>query len=120
MDYKNVYPYIPLDEDGYKKIKIKLNVNESKATLDFDETLYFDKEDHQMSLISQPGFIKGDKFYVPFNRNEDLEKCTFYVDLYNVGPDKLTLSYPIKYMGFRRFFGTCDDSDYCVIGGIRS
>ena len=74
----------------------------------------------EMSLVERDGFIETDKFYLPIGKEEMLEnnvKMYFYFS--DIGRSGVNARYDISYLKDYNFFGECDDSVYCVGGGIR-
>lgn len=118
LDYKNLFPYLSNDEEGYKHINIKTHFINGIGTFRYDCSFYYEPNSLQISDIWRSGFQETDKLYIPKNSYEELEKYKFELHVYGIGADKLNLLIPLIYQCSSNIFGTCNNSRYCVTGGI--
>ena len=79
---------------------------------------YLNKDTMEVSDIYRNNFDMVGKFYLPYNFSKFVNEYQFSVELIGVGEDKLNIIYPIEFSSNKNTFGLCNNSDYCVIGGI--
>lgn len=119
VDEKEIFPYLPIDSEGFKYVDLKLEINNGIVSFGYAHDFYYDPKTLQISVIWRNGFSETNRFLVPKNKSNDLSKYTFFIELDGVGGDMINISYPIKFTTYHNYFGTCDKSDYCIMGGIK-
>lgn len=118
-NFGNLFPYI----SKFKKtisIPLKITEDGKRYNISYKNIMYVNPYTLEMSLVERDGFIETDKFYLPIGKEEMLEnnvKMYFYFS--DLGRSGVNARYDISYLKDYNFFGECDDSVYCVGGGIR-
>lgn len=114
--------FINCRNNGVVKIPLKCassfanNIN--VVTFDYLNLMYFDKDNLSMSLTSLFGYQQTDKFYLPRNKGKEMDETQFNIVIDGAGKNNTKIIIPLTYYSLRNHFGNCDDSDYCVRGGI--
>lgn len=117
-DDKHLFPLMSSKTDGYIHLPIQLNENGTNITYSFKRKFYYDKNTMQISDIWRNGFENTDYFYLPLNHKEDLETYEFIFEFYDIGGSKAHIEYSLRYSTRTYLFGSCNNSDYCIVGGV--
>lgn len=115
-DPEELFPYINIDSDGFKRVPISLNQSMSFVSFSF-KTMYVKGETLEMSNDYRVGFYKTKKFYLPLRKANELDEMTFYLELNGLGANETNVIHQMTYYSTPNLFGSCSTSDYCVHGG---
>ena len=121
VDYENVYPNLT-KVDGDKTIRIPLtsvNVNKN-VSFELNCNMYVNKSSLDMSSIPLEGYEETNSLYVPFSKQMKMCDNEVNIILHESGFDLSKITIPMSFVIDRNAFGFCDDSDYCIHGGVRS
>lgn len=114
--------FVNCRKNGIVKIPLKCNssftVNVFSVTFDYLNLMYFDKNSLSMSLTSLYGYQQTNKFYMPRSKGKEMDETQFKIVIEGAGRNNTKIIIPLTYYSLRNHFGNCDDSDYCVRGGI--
>ena len=121
IDYENVYPNLS-KIDGDKTIRIPLSVINVNTNVSFDLNcrMYVNKSSLDMSSLPKEGYVETNSLYVPFSKQMKMCDNEVNIILHESGFDLSEISIPMSFVLNRSTFGFCDDSDYCIHGGVRS
>lgn len=119
--YKKLFPYIENRDNGDIKVKVKYATNTYGETyINFDQELFYNPKTLDMSFENKEDYVATDKFYIKNDIIESLKETKINFILGKTGRNDLTLNIPLKFYKDNNFIGACDDSDFCIIGGIKS
>ena len=119
-DTDHLFNFYRTSSDGYKHIPLILEYDNSlkRVNVSMKQSYYVNRETMKISDIYRNNFELTDKFYLPYNFKNYSENYEFSVHLIDIGADKLDVIFPLSLAFQRSKFGLCNNSDYCVIGGI--
>lgn len=115
-DPHNLFPY--MKSDGIVKIPLKLTQNKRNITIGYKNNMYVDEYDLTMSLTAKLGYSQTSTFYMPRGKNKELDETEFKIVIISAGKQDTDITMPVTYYSLNNRFGNCDDSEYCVRGGI--
>ena len=115
-DSHNVFPYI--DEDkGMKNIPLKAVDN--NGTISFKtQSSYVNKKTLDMSLKQKEGYINTSHFYLPKNKISLLQGLNLFINVKGMGINNISFSYQFEIDINSLLIGPCNESMYCIIGGV--
>lgn len=115
-DYDNLFPYIDKNSDGYIEIPLKAAAIGGNIFFTYSKIMYVKPGTLEMSLKSRLGFKSTKYFYLPVNKREQFTDSSFILNVSNFGYNKNSFTHNLRYLADRSFIGSCNSSDYCVIG----
>ena len=118
-DSGNLFPLIePIGESMEKRVPVELRTNLPDVFPFFKSPLYVDPTYLLMSNSYKEGLVKTNHFYLPINRLKELNGYQFKINIERLGQTKNSFSFSFTYQSDRYLIGSCQNSDYCVVGGI--
>ena len=118
---KKLFPYISTrDSGGFLQVPLCLLQNKEEITFDLmNNALSFDPK--KLEMCDYSAKLKGATFfYIPNDKLDGLLKSIVRIRLYNFGRNTVEVTIPLKFTLSKNVIGECVDSEYCVIGGIKS
>ena len=120
IDYENIYPNLDKNEDNLTiRVPLKTKIVSARYTFDYDASMYVNPQTLEMSTRQISGYEQSNALYVPIFSQSKLQNNEIKIHLIGAGFDKSDITIPLKYIFDSNYFGFCDDSDYCIHGGIR-
>jgi len=119
LDLNNAFPNLQSTTEGYKRIPLTLSKNGSVVSFNFPDVMYVNPETLEMSLTQISGTTETRNFYMPRNKKTLLQSLKMILRVDGLGSNLIRFDYPIEYNSGNNYIGDCNDSDYCVTGGIR-
>ena len=118
-DSEYLFRYYTHKNNGDIEIPLTIEVNNNRARFGFNNLFYVNKRTLDISDEYQPGWASTYSFYLPINGRKKFNGKTIYIDLEELGYDKISTTIPLKFELNRTIVGVCTDGDYCVVGGDR-
>ena len=117
-DSENLFRYLTHQPNGDIVLPLTL-VRDSNNNISFryKNSFYVNKKSLEISDQYRQNFALTDDFYLPINGLKKFNGKTVYLELNELGMDKLSTVVPLRYELNRAIVGTCTDGEYCVIGG---
>ncbi len=81
----------------------------------FQQPFYVDPLTLHMSKVKHPGYIETKNFYFPINYFESKDSELMLLTFYECGYNRVTISLPFEFTVIRDFYGSCYDSDFCLV-----
>ena len=119
LDIHNLFPDYGRNEDGYKLIPLRLNFDGEYITYSYGVDFYYDKETYRMCDYAKKNYLKTNDFYFPLNGRSLLNDYIFIVEIEHLGKALTNITYELSFYSGRNLIGPCDNSDFCIVGGIR-
>ncbi len=120
FDTDNIFPY--LNMGGLVNLSLTpvlVNKLTNEYTLEFANTFYVDPTTNQMSFTKRTGFEVADAFYLPIHGKDSFESYTLTLNIKDLGVNDINYYYNFQYAASKNLFGSCNDSQYCVVGGMK-
>lgn len=114
------FEYLPAEQNGDVLIPLALKENDNVIYLSYKNSMYVHPKTLKMSFSPLSGFVATSYFYLPINGKKDVQQCEFFLSLSFQASNAITLSWPISYLTDINLLGPCQNSEYCIIGGITS
>ena len=111
------FPY-SRDVDNNVEINLKVTQEDHKLTFEYNDKLYVNPIDLTMSLNQQIGFVKTNSIFLPINHKDEIIDTNFYLKLKNSGHFAPNLLLNLHFTSVQNYIGSCNDSEYCVTGGV--
>ena len=121
VDYENIYPNL-VKADGNKTIRIPLSktiVDRQFLRFSINKQMYVNQSTLEMSEVMLPGYTQTDSLYVPLSKQGKMQNNEINIYFHESGFDLSDIRVPLTFYTERNYFGFCDDSDYCIHGGIK-
>lgn len=119
-DINNVFPYIKTNKNNKKEIELSLIQEEQTISISLAKTMYFEKNTMQISDIWRNGFETTYDLLIPKNANTLLEEYVFDFTFFGIGANKMDVFFSINYEHVKNVLGSCSNSDFCIVGGIKA
>ena len=119
VDNKNIYPDLKRTLQNEVRFPIKTIIKNDEISFEFNINLYVNYSTLEMSMFSQSGFELTQDLYLPLGKEDLLEDETARIVIEGSGFNRNKITIPLTFFRSSRLFGSCDDSDYCIHGGIK-
>ena len=119
LDNKIIYPNLKRTTDNYIRIPLKKGANTEEISFEFNTNMYVNYTTLEMSVFQMSGYEETDDFYLPLGKEDLLEDEISRIVIEGSGFNRNTIIIPLSFYQSSKLFGSCDESDYCVHGGIR-
>ena len=108
-----------LKSDG-SDITIPLNMEKigENYRIILAESLYVHPKQLTMSSVPISGYVATNNFYFPVNQLYQMQGLQAHFDIYDFGNSKTNLSWDCYYDPSGSFIGACNNSQFCIVGGI--
>ena len=113
---------LPSDKaDGDKTIHIPLKSRNvaGKISFSFNRQMYVNESNLDMSSVYISDYVQTDSLYVPVFKQEKMQNNELNIVLVEAGFDQSNITIPLRYVFDSNYFGYCDESEYCIHGGVR-
>lgn len=117
-DSFNEFCYIETDENGQVVVPLSLIKDGEEYSLSFPTMMYVNPSTLEMSITKIPGFSITSYFYLPINHLHDLSESTFTFVIEGLGYSQSNFVWTASFLVYQGLIGPCDNSNYCVVGGI--
>lgn len=117
IDKNNLFPNISSKEDK-KIIKLILNQNKKDVSFSYDK-LYVEPDSFDLSSKALEGYKETTHFLLPKNKKHELQGYTFYINVIKMGYNNISFHYDFTINSSSLLIGPCNESNYCVVGGVR-
>ncbi len=117
-DSFNEFCYIESNDNGQIVVPLSLVKNAENYSLSFPTKMYVNPNTLEMSITKLAGFAITSYFYLPINHLKDLNESTFTFVIEGLGYSQSNFIWTASFLVYQGLIGPCDNSDYCVIGGI--
>ena len=119
-DYENIYPFV-IKNRTTKEIKVPLEIEHSANQLSFkiSSKMYVNPYNNIMSSTHVNGYRLTEDFFIPLGKEKEFEKNEVKIVIEEGGFNKNNITIPLRYFYSDSLFGECNNSDYCVQGGIK-
>ena len=118
-DNKNIYPNITKVNKTKVRFPLRLTNNSEAIQFEFIPCLYVNNSTLDMSEIKRSGYEPADSVYLPLGKEALLEDEESQIVIEGSGFNRNKITIPLSFYKSERLFGSCDDSDYCIHGGIK-
>ena len=117
-DSNNLFPYI--ESNNSNKI-IPLKAKDNNGTISFGcSSLYVEKDTLTMSSKARTGYIESNYFYLPKNKISKLQGLSLNINVNEMGINKISYTYSFEINFDSLLLGPCNESMYCIVGGVES
>ena len=117
IDDEYAFPLYPHQANDEIVIPLTLAIRNNRLSFSFVNSFYVNKRTLEISSQYYPNFIVTKSLYLPINGLDKLKGKTIYLDIQELGMDKISTSIPLRYELNRLLIGSCVDGEYCVQGG---
>ncbi len=114
----NEFCYIETNDNGQIVVPLFLIKEDEKYSLSFPSTMYVNPSTLEMSITKVSGFFITSYFYLPINHLNDLSESYFSFVIEGLGYSQSNFVWTASFLVYQGLIGPCDNSNYCVIGGI--
>ena len=118
-DSDYLFPYFTHQSNGNIVIPLALQKDGSVVNFKYKNRFYVNRKTLDISDSYQTNFISTADFYLPINGLKKFNGTTLYLDIEELGADRISTSIPLRYELNRTIVGTCSDGGYCIEGGNR-
>lgn len=112
-----LFPNLHHETNGDIILPLTLNRNGSEISFKYKNQFYVNRKTLDSSDTYKTDYILTSDFYLPINGLHKFNGKAMYLDLNEIGLNKISTSIPLKYELNRTIVGVCADGDYCVVGG---
>ena len=116
-DSEYLFPNFTHQANGDIIIPLLLTRDGEKINFRFKNKFYVNKRTLDISDTYLTNYISTSDFYLPINGLKKFNGTTLYIDIEEIGADKISTTIPLRYELNRAIVGTCSDGGYCVSGG---
>ncbi len=116
-DFEYAFPYFAHEESSLINIPLKLVQKDDQVSFQFVNRFYVDEKTLEVSNSYRPNFKVTSSFYLPINRLNQFNRKTIYLEIEELGMDKISTNITLRYELNRLFIGSCDSGEYCIHGG---
>jgi len=117
-DSFNDFCYIETDDYGQIIVPLSLIKEGETYSLSFPSLMYVNPNTLEMSITKISGFSITSYFYLPINHLKDLSQSNFTFVIEGLGYSQSNFVWTVSYLVYQGLIGPCENSNYCVIGGI--
>ena len=119
-DNAGIYRYT-VKISGTNKFIVPLEILEKGGIVSarLKTEMYVNYNTLEMSSLRRIGFELTNSFYIPIGYANDFEKNEIELVIEEAGFNKDKITIPLDYFYSTKHFGSCDDSDICLTGGIK-
>jgi hypothetical protein len=118
-DTNNIFPNMHSSNDEKVILNLDLICNYQTISMSFADKLYVNPQNLDMSLTPLIGYKETNYFFLPINMKEQISFIDFKFDLVNVGSCYTDFFFTVSYLTDVNLIGECNESEYCVVGGIK-
>ncbi len=120
VDTNNIFPYL---SDAKKRVTIPLKISKVNPSgniysFSFANKLFVNSS-NEISFIKRTSFKETNTFYLPIGKKDIFEKYNLSLKITGLGRNKIDYHYNFNYVTNNNLVGSCNDSSYCIIGGMR-
>lgn len=117
-DVNNLFPYI--ESNNSNKV-ISLKAKDNNGTISFGcSSLYVEKDTLMMSSKPRAGYIESYYFYLPNNKISKLQGLNLNISVNGMGINGMSYIYPFQINFDSLLLGPCNESMYCIVGGVEA
>lgn len=121
--YKNAYMTINdkleyFDNLTGGKIPLKITENNGEISVIFKFIMYVDPTLLEMNLLPKTGYVATNNFYLPVNKMSDINGMSLSFEINEIGYNKTTIKWDMIYDPTTNKIGPCQNSEYCIVGGV--
>ena len=117
MSFNNKIENLPFV--GGTRIPIKLEKSGTKISFSFSNTMYVEPKTLMMSILPVPTFRATNNFYLPRNKREEMNGLQLTFCINGFGYSRTNITWTMTHDPSSNKIGHCQDSEYCVVGGVR-
>lgn len=117
-DSFNEFCYIETNDNGQIVVPLSLSKEGDKYSLSFPSMMYVNPNTLEMSITKISGFSITSYFYLPINHLKDLSESIFTFVIEGLGYSQSNFVWSSSFLVYQGLIGPCENSNYCVIGGI--
>lgn len=115
---KSLFPHLEVNQDNDPYVKIHLSSRDYIVSLFFNNDFYVDKESLEIYSKKENNTEPTNHLYLPKNKLKEMSEVPVILTVKNIGLNNTSFSYEMEFNAERNLFGSCLDSDYCIVGGI--
>lgn len=116
-DSNYVFPYFTHQANGDIVVPLSLYKKGDNVSFYFTNKFYVNRKTLEISDIYRSNYVLTSYFYLPINGLKKFNGTTIYIDIEQLGVEKMTTTLPFKYDMSRSIVSSCSDGEYCVVGG---
>lgn len=117
-DKEGLFPAIDHDINADIILPLVIKNNQGIVSFAFKNKFYVNKRTLQISDTFQTGFVLTSDFYLPINGKRFFNNKNLYIDIVELGADKMSTTISIKYDASKSLMGLCHDATHCLVGGM--
>ena len=116
VDTNNLFPSIPLEEDGTKILHLSYKQVYQRVYLEF-RPLFVSPITLDISRGLKIGYQKTNYLFFPRNKQTELQGYTFTINMLNMGANGIAVHHEVMLNTSKLLIGPCNDSTFCIVGG---
>lgn len=127
LDYKSIYlsfndseyMFPSVTHDGYGDIKIPLTIQRvgNKINFKYKNSFYVHKRSLDISDTYKQGYVLTSDFYLPINGRKRFNGKNLYIEINEMGLDKISTKFSLRYDIDKSIVGLSTDGTHYVTGG---
>lgn len=117
-DKERLFPYLSHDANNNINLPIILKSSEDTVSFAFKDKYYINKRTLQISDTFKPDYALTGDFYLPINGKKIFNHKTLYIDINEIGINKISTTLAFQYDAHKSLMGLCHDAVHCLVGGM--
>ncbi|HHT67353.1 MAG TPA: hypothetical protein GX010_03920 [Erysipelotrichaceae bacterium] len=118
-DKENLFPYVNHDLHNDINLPLVLENKQGAVSFAFKDKFYVNKRTLQISETYQVGYALTSDFYLPINGKKIFNDKNLFIDIEDLGADKMSTTIAVKYDVSKSLMGLCHDAEHCLVGGTK-
>ena len=116
-DSENMFPSI--SHDSYGDIRIPLTIQRvgNKINFKYKNSFYVHKRSLDISDTYKQGYVLTNDFYLPINGRKKFNGKSLYIEINELGLDKISTKFSLRYESDKSIVGLSTDGTHYVTGG---
>ena len=116
-DSECLFPNMSHTSNGDINIPLILQRVGNTVNFRFKNTFYINKRSLDMSDTYKEGYVVTRDFYLPINGRKKFNGKNLYIEIKELGLNKISTTFGLKYQTSRSMVGLSTDGDYYIVGG---
>lgn len=119
IDFYNNFPSL-FKRSIYTVIDLVIQFDKKEQIyyLALADKYFYNKITHETSLFSGVNMLPTSLFFLPKNKQDDLEGTMFHFTLKSCGEEQNNFKFSLPYYYGTKLIGDCNTSDYCIVGEL--
>lgn len=119
VDDDELFPYISNTINKKITINLKMTMVAGFAKFGFANKMYVNPSTMEMSFTPRTKFVETKYFYLPINGASKFDNYQINFQIFGAGTFQTNFNYKLKYRLNKYLIGNCNDSNYCIVSGVK-